>query len=312
MAFAAIRALNSKYLQTLSSLPVGVFVGGTSGIGQGMAEAFATHTSGNAHIVIIGRNRSAAESIISKFPRPSSSEAKHEFIQCDVTLMKNVKKATDQLLATVPGGKINYLAMSPGYVTVKNRDESEEGIDRKMAVHYYARWKFINDLLPALRKAKELGEDAKVYSVVSAGHGGNININDLGMKKSYSKTQFALAGPTYNDLMMEEFFAQNPNVTFIHACPGWVRTNLGSNADSLVLRVASPILYGLLWPWTVSYETSGEYMLHGMLNTAKEPRAWRIDDHGDDIGMKRYYGSVSERKALWEHTVEEMKIAEKR
>ncbi|EEB97089.1 hypothetical protein MPER_03659 [Moniliophthora perniciosa FA553] len=89
-----------------------------------MAEAFATHTNGNAHIVIVGRNKSAAESIISKFPRPSSPEAKHEFIQCDVTLMKNVRRTTDQLLATVPDGKINYLVMSPGYVTVKNRDES--------------------------------------------------------------------------------------------------------------------------------------------------------------------------------------------
>lgn len=46
--------------------PVAVFVGGTSGIGQGMAEAFNRHTKGNAHIVLVGRNRDAAEGIISK------------------------------------------------------------------------------------------------------------------------------------------------------------------------------------------------------------------------------------------------------
>ncbi|ESK87716.1 hypothetical protein Moror_1847 [Moniliophthora roreri MCA 2997] len=312
MAFAAIRAMNSKYLSSLSSIPVGIFVGGTSGIGQGMAEAFATHTNGNAHIVIVGRNKSAAESIISKFPQPSSPEAKHEFIQCDVTLMKNVQKTTDQLLATVPDGKINYLVMSPGYITVKNRDESEEGIDRKMAVHYYARWKFINDLLPGLKKAKELGDDAKVYAVLAAAHGGNIKVDDLGMKKSYSKSHFARAGPTYNDLMMEEFSSRNPNIPFIHAFPGWVRTGLGSSADSIVVRAASAALIGLIRPWTMSYETSGEYMLHGLLNTAKEPRAWRLNEYGGDYGMKNYYGTEAERKALWEHTIEELKNAERR
>lgn len=33
-------------------------------------------------------------------------------------------------------------------------------------MHYYARWKLIGDLLPALKKAKEAGEDAKVLSVL--------------------------------------------------------------------------------------------------------------------------------------------------
>ncbi|KAL0060797.1 hypothetical protein AAF712_012390 [Marasmius tenuissimus] len=82
----------------LSYLLVGIFVGGTSGIGQGMADAFADHTEGNAHIVIVGRNKAAAEGIIANFPQPSSSEAKHGFVRCDVTLMENVQKATTELL----------------------------------------------------------------------------------------------------------------------------------------------------------------------------------------------------------------------
>lgn len=59
-------------------------------------------------------------------------------------------------------------------ITLNGRDETSdsEGLDKKLALHYYARWKFIKDLIPLLRRAKDAGEDAKVLSVLGAGHGG--------------------------------------------------------------------------------------------------------------------------------------------
>lgn len=199
-SLAAIRASNAAF--SPSYTPVALFVGGTSGIGQGIAEAFARHTNGNAHIVIIGRNRAAAQSIISQFPKPTATTGvTHEFIQCDVKKMRNVQAATRELLTRVP--KINFLVMTPGIATLRGRDETDEGIDTKLAVHYYARWKFTSDLMPALLKAKEDGEDAKVMSVMAAGRGGEIDLNDLGLKKTYSLRNSSQAAPTYNDLMME-------------------------------------------------------------------------------------------------------------
>jgi hypothetical protein len=35
--------------------------------------------------------------------------------------------------------KINYIVMSPGILSFKGADDTEEGIDRKLALHYYAR-----------------------------------------------------------------------------------------------------------------------------------------------------------------------------
>lgn len=205
-SLSAIRASNAAF--SPSYKPVALFVGGTSGIGQGIAESFARHVKGNAHIIIIGRNRASAESIISRFPKPTSPSSSspnqqitHEFVQCDVSLMKNVQTVTKELLTRIP--KINFLVMSPGYSTLKGRDETEEGIDRKLAVHYYGRWKFINDLLPALRKAKEAGEDSKVMSVMAAGKGAEIDLDDLGLKKTFSVVKAGLQIPTYNDLMVE-------------------------------------------------------------------------------------------------------------
>ena len=181
--------------------PVAVFVGGTSGVGQAMAEALGRYTKGNATIIIAGRNRAAADAIIAKLPKPTTPGVSHEFVECDATLMKNVRAATKEILARHP--KIHFLVMSPGYLTLRGRDETEEGIDRKLALNYYARWTFATGLLPALKRAKEDGEDAKVFSVMAAGRGGEIDVEDLGLKKSYSVLKAALASPTYNDLMME-------------------------------------------------------------------------------------------------------------
>ena len=173
-----------------------------------MARVFAEHTNGDSDIIIVGRNRASAENIFSTLPMPTPtptsegiSTPAREFVQCDVTLMKNVQEATRSILTKY--SKINYLVMSPGIMTLAGRDETEEGIDKKLAVHYYARWKFLHDLLPALTKASEAGEKGAVMSVMSAGNGGAIDLEDLALKKGYSVQRAALITPTYNDLMLE-------------------------------------------------------------------------------------------------------------
>jgi NAD(P)-dependent dehydrogenase (short-subunit alcohol dehydrogenase family) len=199
--------------------PVAVFVGGTSGIGQGMAEVFAEQTSGKSHIIIVGRNRAAAERILDALAKPPSQSAipsattpseqagsssasyAREFVECDATLMKNVDRATKEILARHK--EINYLVISCGFSALGGRDETSEGIDKKLAVHYYARWKFIGDLLPALERARSGGKEATVMSVMAPSYGGEIDVNNLDLKKSYSAPKAALVAPTYNDLMME-------------------------------------------------------------------------------------------------------------
>ena len=196
-SISLIRASNAAFHS--SYLPVAVFVGGTSGIGKAMVERFARLTNGNSSIIIVGRNRAAAETIFASLP--STETSTHEFIQCDATLMSNVHTTSQEILSRY--NKINYLILSPGVFSLKGRDDTSEGIDKKLAVHYYARWRFIYDLLPSLERAKEAGEEAKTLSVLGAGKGGEIDVDDLGLKKSYSLSNAAMAAPTYTDLMME-------------------------------------------------------------------------------------------------------------
>ena len=196
-SLSLVRASNAAFYSSYP--PVAVFVGGTSGIGQGMVERFARFTKGNGSIIIVGRNRAAAETIFASLPPAGTST--REFIQCDASLMSNVRTASQEILSRHK--KINYLILSPGVLNLKGRDETSEGIDKKLALHYYARSRFINDLLPSLERAKEAGEEAKTMSVLGAGKGGEIDMDDLGLKKGFSVVNAGLTSPTYTDLMME-------------------------------------------------------------------------------------------------------------
>ncbi|KAJ7627785.1 hypothetical protein DFH06DRAFT_1006720 [Mycena polygramma] len=297
-SLSAARAFNAAFRPSYT--PVAIFVGGTSGIGQGMAESFARHTKGNAHIVIVGRNRAAAEAIISTFPKPTAAGATHEFVECDIALMKNVHRVTDELRARIP--KINFLVLTAGYMTTSGRNETEEGIDRKLAVHYYGRWKFIRDLLPALESAHKAGEDAKVMSVLAAGYGGKIDLEDLGLKKSFNLASAAAAAPTYNDIMINDLAARYPGLTFVHSYPGVVRSNLFKSSDSSLVKAANGLL-PLFTPFTYSVEAAGEHQLYALLKSG--PGAARTGANGADIGLtKGYYGSPEALPRLWKHTEE--------
>ena len=198
-SLAIVRAANAAF--TPSYFPVAIFVGATSGIGKATAEAFARYTKGNAHIILVGRNKDAADGVLASFPTPTSPEAKHEFVACDMSLLANVRATTEALLARVP--KLNLLVLSPGFMSLRGREETAEGIDRRLGLHYYARWKFVHDLVPLLRRAREAGEDAKAMSVLGAGNPVAFDVDNLGLKRNYISSNPGNTSPTYNDLMMQ-------------------------------------------------------------------------------------------------------------
>jgi hypothetical protein len=168
--------------------------------------------------------------------------------------MSNVHAASQEIRSRY--NKINYLILSPGVFNLNGRDETSEGIDKKLALHYYARWRFIHDLLPSLEQAKKAGEEAKTISVLGAGKGGQIDVDDLGLKKSFSLLNAGLASATYNDLMLEVviFLFRSMIIILIKSLDSVVRIppsqylfrsclpRGGSLLDSLILIIYSSLL----------------------------------------------------------------------
>jgi len=198
-------ARNSNLSFTPSYAPIILITGATSGIGQTMSEIFARNPHGRAHIILVGRNRAAAERIIASFPTPPSSgntgaKYTYEFIQCDITLMKNVHSMAKELLRRLT--KINFLVHCAGVAGLRGRVDTVEGIDKKMAVRYYARFALSYDLLPLLRKAQKMGEPASVEFVFSSGVAPEIDLDDLGLRKTYTGFKAMFQTGSYADVIL--------------------------------------------------------------------------------------------------------------
>jgi len=65
------------------------------------------------------------------------------------------------------------------------------------------RFLLANLLIPKIRTAVDKGEDGRVLTVLAAGKGGAIDLEDLGLKKNASIKRKADSATTYNDLIVE-------------------------------------------------------------------------------------------------------------
>jgi hypothetical protein len=79
-----------------------------------------------------------------------------------------------------------------------------------------------------------------------------------------------------------------------------------ASSSTPMLRLVSSVVVPLLYPFSTSYRESGEYMLHGLLNSTKG--AFAVGSKGESKGITGYLGSEEARKKLWEHTVETTRV----
>ncbi|KAF7329266.1 hypothetical protein MKEN_00187500 [Mycena kentingensis (nom. inval.)] len=256
-SLSIVRAANASQISTvLGARPVCIVVGGTSGIGQGIAEAVARHTSGDAHIILVGRNHTAAEEVIARFPL--HAEATHEFVECDLSLVANVKRVAASLQSRLP--RVDLLVFTSGAVSLQSTVTSE-GIERSMAIWYYSRWAFIDALLPLLG-------GARVLSMLNAVLGKTLDADDIDLKKALGRVKTLgdlqevgqIVG-TYQDYMVKAFAARNPTISFVHSAPGPVDTPLFSVSPSAELRAMAEAVKTATAAVSKTIEECGESQL---------------------------------------------------
>ncbi|KAH8423409.1 uncharacterized protein LDX57_001170 [Aspergillus melleus] len=296
VSLKAVQAHNAT-LKSLGAGLVGVFVGGTSGISLSTALAFARYSL-SPKIYLIGRNQSAADDAITSI-RSINPSAKTTFLQSDISLLKNVDRVCADIAASER--KVNLLFMTPGYMTLKGRDETAEGLDRKFVLHYYARMRFVMGLMPLLEAAAKPPVGAGDHSTANAqlsrvvsvldphvavrlGGSGVLDYSDLSLAKNFSLQRCGAHASLMGNFFLEGMARQHVHTSFVHAYPSGVDTGIFRELTGG--RVLAAVLRPLLWPFMVPIEESGERHLFAATSPRFASNAkGKIWEEGDDVAV---------------------------
>lgn len=277
-------------------------VGGTGGIGKGIALTLATR---GCDVLVAGRSETEGLKVIEECRR-RNEKGSHQFLSVDASLIGNVDKFTTKL----KNGKENldFLVLSQGIASLSGFSPTKEGLDVKMSLHFYSRMRFIMNLLPLLRKSQE---GAAVLSVLSAGvHKPYTDKNDLSLEKTYSLGNAANAAGFYNDLVLDKLskMEDNSRISFLHAAPGMVATNWGSEFP-FPLRAMVRGLQALL---AKSPEECGDIMVSAMLAPKRRSGGFHlVNEKGEDASRTDAHSSEYV-DAVWNHLIEKLDDASKR
>ncbi|KAI8665372.1 hypothetical protein LRP88_04122 [Fusarium phalaenopsidis] len=244
-------------------------VGGTGGIGYAIASRLAAESSSST-VIISGRNK----------PQ-DIPHANMEFRPLDASSMRAIKDYTAAYKATKPPA-LDYLVLSQGIGTMAGRTETAEGIDNKMALHYYGKQLLIRELLPVLK------DDAKILIVLDGKRGNPSSLiwDDLDLKSNFSLANAAAHCISMTDAMVQAFATQQAGSKrhFVHAYPGFVRTEIFKNLPWYLRTPAKAVgpLLGVL------PDTCAERLISGIRERAADSdKLWSfIDEKGHLISNK--------------------------
>jgi hypothetical protein len=190
--------------------------------------------------------------------------------------------------------------------------ETVEGLDKKLALHFYNRLRFAENLLPLLNHAVDSTDSkypitARVISALGAGLEKEIDTSDLSLKRTFTLSKCADNAITMGSVSWAHLAAENPKVSFIHTQPGAVKTN-AARAEN-VGKLLSMVIQGasvLLSHFMQSAEVSGErHAWAGTVDRFSKGGAFWLNPEGEsqkneDI-MEKIKTSGTQEKIV-EHT----------
>jgi len=205
-------------------------VGGTNGIGRGLAEWLAGQ---GASVVVAGRSEERGREVVEAM-RAANADGRHAFAQVDAMRIRDINRFCAEFQQA--HDRLDHLVLTAGIASMAGYTPTEEGIDQKLAVHYYGRVALILGLVPLLEATAAKGADVRVLSVLSGGvHRPYTKYReDPELVRNFSIPNAANAAGFYNDLALDALAREHPTIAFAHAAPGFVGTAWGSDFNPLL------------------------------------------------------------------------------
>lgn len=227
-----VRSSNEGICSRLPSKLVAVFVGGTNGIGEATLKQFAQHVP-EPHIVLVGRSQEAAGQIVEE-SKKVNEDAQFTFIQADTSLIENVDIVSNEIKKQFP--HINLLFLSIG--TSIFEEKTKEGLHYIAALDYYARVRFMQNLLPQVQTAKFL---RRVVNVLAGTKEGPINVDNF-QGWGLGRGQLLLQLASMMTLELQTMAEEAKTVSFIHSYPGSVKTGIWRSNPGGAPKIEGPYI----------------------------------------------------------------------
>ncbi|CAG9983704.1 unnamed protein product [Clonostachys byssicola] len=294
---------------------VAVFVGGTSGIGESTARELVRYST-SPRIYLIGRSQDQADRIKTEFAslNPASDVC---FVQSDASQLRNVDNLCDKIKAQEE--RLDVLFLSAGIFHLRGREETPDGLDRKMALDFYSRLRFTENLLPLLRRASSLSSSqstrellpagGRVISVLGGGKETSIDESDLSLTRKYTLKASTDNAVTMTTLSFQRLAAEpeNANVAFFHTSPGMVKTN-GDRELNFVIRLLVSTVSYVFRPWVTSTEETGKRHLWAAVSDSfRGGQVYLLDRTSERAENSKVLNRLHEEglsDRVWEHTRE--------
>lgn len=186
-----------------------------------------------ASVTIVGRNEERGLAIVEQMKQLAvSTDTKDKdkdtpqfsFMQCDASLLRNIQTCVTAYSAS--NVTLDILVLTQGIASVSGYTPTSEGIEQKLAIHYYGRVLFMQMLLPMLADSP----DGRVMTVLSAGvHSPYAKYKtDPDLEMNFSIKNGADSAGFYNDIAIDKLAQEYPSVAFYHTAPGLVASAWGS------------------------------------------------------------------------------------
>eukprot|EP01114_Cavostelium_apophysatum_P018147 TRINITY_DN5551_c0_g1_i1.p1 TRINITY_DN5551_c0_g1~~TRINITY_DN5551_c0_g1_i1.p1 ORF type:complete len:303 (-),score=41.99 TRINITY_DN5551_c0_g1_i1:21-929(-) len=272
-------------------------VGGTKGIGAGIAERFAQL---GASVSIAGRSASSAEEVIKSMRAGAKSDSQEfKFFTVDCTSMASLRGFIEECNSYFgKKGGLNYLVQTQGNLALNDvKKTTDEGINKTYALICFSKWIITYYLSSSVLKEASL--------VVGRPESkGSIDMNDVEATSVLKGLGHVF---TFLDSMTLEFQKRDTKgIRYYNVFPGFVKSELLTNsfpgADYWLVKLAIRSLFPLVGLFMNVQEPLEHANLEVYLAT-QSTNPGRYTENGTLMGDYPWIAEEQNRKALWDWTV---------